>query len=179
MNEKSDNIKEKMNNSGSDEMNSGKQSENTGNRSNDNPLDRALEKYYENPCREVFYQFCDEMVRALYFDITAVCPAESGSSGLQYKQFPTPDYGYAYIVYTSIGKNPDADASETYLFVPWRKILLRALEEPNSTGIVINPYSGHKDYIWLNKVYIRIILERAAKILEEASRQAGNPEKNG
>ena len=178
MNENPGSLKEKRNPAGSNEMNNEKQSGNTGARSNDNPLDRALEKYYENPCREMFYQFCDEMVRALYFNITAICPAESGSSGLQYKQFPTPDYGYAYIAYTSIGKNPEAEASDMTLFVPWRKILLQALEEPNSTGIVINPYSGHKDYIWLNKVYIRIILERVAKILEEAQK-AGNPEKDG
>ncbi len=174
MNENPGNLKEERNTAGSD----GKQSGNTDGRSSENPLDRVLEEYYKNPCRETFYQFCDEMVRALYFDITAICPAEPGGLGLKYKQFPTPDYGYAYTVYTSIGKNPEAEASETWLFVPWRKILIQALEEPNSTGVVINPYSGHKEYVWLNRVYIRIILERLEKILEEAQK-AGNPEKNG
>ena len=137
---------------------------------NKSGLDYAMERYYENPGRETFFQICEELVRAQYFNITAICPFESRETGMGYKLFQTPDYGYAYIVYSSIDKNPEMKDAESYAFVPWRTIFLQAAKDPDSTGIVINPYSGHQAYVWISPVYIRKIIQRAAMIMEEAQK---------
>lgn len=141
-------------------------------------LDYTLEQFYENPCHETFFQICEELVHALYFNITAICPIELKDSGMNYKSFQTPDYDYAYIVYTALDKNPEMKEPEGYAYVPWRTILLQAAKDLNSTGIVINPYSGHQAYVWVNPVYIRKIIQRAAMIMEDALKTFGKePEK--
>ena len=141
-------------------------------------LDYTLEQFYENPCQETFFQICEELVHTLYFNITAICPIELKDSGMNYKSFQTPDYDYAYIVYTALDKNPEMKEPEGYAYVPWRTILLQAAKDLNSTGIVINPYSGHQAYVWVNPVYIRKIIQRAAMIMEDALKTFGKePEK--
>ena len=131
-------------------------------------LDRALEQYYENPCRETFFEICGVMINALVFSLNAVCPNELRDTGVHYKQFPVPDYGYAWIVYTGTEKNPEMKEPETYAFVTWRDIFFKAAEDRNCSGIVINPYSGHQAYVWLSSVHVRRIIEYAAEKAKEA-----------
>lgn len=140
-----------------------------------NPLDRVLEQYYENPTREIFMQVCEQLFIMYFCNMTATCPTEFGPGGLTHKFFPTPDYGMAFIVYTSPEKNPEMKEPETYAFIPWRNILQRAADDPESSGIVINPYNGHGTYVWLSPVFIRMIVKRAQEALNNALRDKTNP----
>ena len=89
----------------------------------------------------------------------------------QYKTFQTPDYGYAYIVYTGPDKNPEMKEAEMEAFISWRQILATVAENSNSTGIVINPYSGRQALVWLNPIFIRLVIKNAMKTLEDMQRK--------
>ena len=141
-------------------------------------LNQAMERYYENPSRETFHQILDHLVRAYVFNLTVTFPIEIGDTGGHYKLFETPDYGYAYCVYTKNGTNPDLKESEMQGFIPWRSILSKAIEDNVSTGIVINPYSGHQALVWINPVYIRLIIKNALKTLEDMKRNNEKPDSN-
>jgi len=168
--ENSDNMKEVKKTVEPGKANREKPAGNVNSSDNETPLDRALERYYTNPCKETFFQICGELVRAQCFNITAICPFESRETGVGYKLFQTPDYGYAYIVYSSLSKNPEMKEPEAYAFVPWRSIFSQAAKDSDCTGIVINPYSGHQAHVWISPVYIRKIIQRVAMIMEDAQK---------
>ena len=81
--------------------------------------------------------------------------------------FTTPDYGNAFVVYTGFDKNPEEKEQGSYGFIPWREILSKVIETWNCTGIVINPYSGHETFVWVNHVFARIILKYAMEEMKK------------
>ena len=138
-------------------------------------LNDALEQYDENPSRETFLRILDQLVRAYVFNLPAAYSFEADSTGVHYKLYETPDYGYAYCVYTITGQNPDSKEPETLGFLPWRSILSMAAENNACTGIVINPCSGHQALVWVNPVYIRSVIQYARKTLEDMKRDEAQP----
>ena len=57
------------------------------------------------------------------------------------------------------------------VFISWRQILSAVTENSNSTGIVINPYSGRKALLWVNPIFIRLVIKNAMKTLEDRQRE--------
>ena len=129
-------------------------------------LNGAIDKYYENPSWDAFCRVLNQLVHAWVFNLTAICPFEMEDGRGQYKTFQTPDYGYAYIVYTGPDKNPEMKEAEMEAFISWRQILSAVSENSNSTGIVINPYSGRQALVWVNPIFIRLVIKNAMKTLE-------------
>jgi len=134
-------------------------------------LNSVVEKYYENPSWDTFCRVLNQLVHAWVFNLTAICPFEMEEGRGQYKTFQTPDYGYAYIVYTGPDKNPEMKEAEMEAFISWRQILATVAENSNSTGIVINPYSGRQALVWLNPIFIRLVIKNAMKTLEDMQRK--------
>ena len=129
-------------------------------------LNGAIDKYYENPSWDAFCRVLNQLVHAWVFNLTAICPFEMEDGRGQYKTFQTPDYGYAYIVYTGPDKNPEMKEAEMEAFISWRQILSTVAENSNSTGIVINPFSGRQALVWVNPIFIRLVIKNAMKTLE-------------
>lgn len=134
-------------------------------------LNCAIENYYENPCWDTFCRILDQLINAWVFNFTAIRPFEIEEGRGQYKTFQTPDYGYAFIVYTGPDKNPEMKDAEIEAFVSWRQVLSTAAENINCTGIVINPYSGRQALVWVNPVYIRLVIKNAQKKLEKKGKE--------
>ena len=129
-------------------------------------LNDAIEQYYENPSEDSFHLICNQLVRAYVFNLTVICPFEVGEGGAHHKMYTTPDYGNAFVVYTGYDKNPEEKGSMSYGYMSWRTILSKASETWNSTGIVINPYSGHQALVWINHVFARIIIKYAMEDMQ-------------
>ena len=55
---------------------------------------------------------------------------------------------------------------EMEAFISWRQILSAVTENSNSNDIVINPYSGRQALVWVNPIFIRLVIKNAMKTLE-------------
>ena len=80
---------------------------------------------YKNPSRKTFHQICQEMVYVWVYNLIAQCPTRKAGERMGYKNFPTPDYCSALIVYSSAGKNPEMKEPEKYEYIPWRTVFSR------------------------------------------------------
>ena len=143
-------------------------------------LNYALARFYENPSEETVFRICDELVYAYVYNLNVAFPVTMAGKDMQYATYRTPGNGEAYIVYTLSDKSVDKSPQEILAFTSWRIMLSRAAKDNRYlSGLIINPYSGHKAIAYLSSVNIRAIIKNAEELINQLPEEVRDEVRKG
>ena len=125
-------------------------------------LSAAVMAYYAEPSVPAVIRVCNELTFACIYNLKTFVPVRLREKDMVYELFDLQKGVYAWQTFI-IPQEETQTPQQPGAVMAWRTLLRRAAEDPQTSGLVIDPYPGEQALLFLSRENLQHILENAAR----------------